>query len=632
MPGPRRRSLSLLLALVGVASCRSGPEVAGGAAGGVDQGTATSVAVTERPELDWWRQSMDSREQRIGWFRDARFGMFVHWGVYSGLGGVWEGTPVKGYAEHIQRIMKIPGPVYQEKVAGQFNPRDFNADEWIGAAKHAGMRYFIITSKHHDGFAMFDSNVSDYNVVKATPWHHDPMRDLREAARRQGVHFGFYYSAAWDWQAAGGPGEAWGYPRAQERSFETDAEWLKTHPAEEARIKRYVDGKAIPQVRELIAKYDPDIIWFDTPSFLPLTENLRILRAAREAKPTLVVNGRVTQGAPGGPKARFGDYLSTTDKPAEFPPNDGDWEAIPTTNESYGWHKMDSSHKPPEHFIQLLAKAAARGGNVLLNIGPMGNGKMDPKDLKILDGVGAWMKVNEASIRGTDRTPLAVQAWGESTRKGSTLYLHVLNWPSKGRIVVGGLKSKVKGATLLADPRHAPLKVERAGDLDVVVQGPAQAPDQTDTVIALDVDGEVVTDRPRLIGNDVAVDILRAFDAHLANGLSFGAGKLRDSYVLGWDRPDEDVSWLVRLREPATYEVAIAYDSDPKSVGGTYVVRVGGQQLTGTVGPTPTEPVVLGKVTVEPGKFEIVVTPTKIVGGELMRLRGITLTPVAAKS
>jgi alpha-L-fucosidase len=616
----------LLLALAGSLSCKSGPEVAPSATAG--EAAPAPAPPTERPDLDWWRQSMEGRDQRLAWFHQARFGMFVHWGVYSGLGGVWEGTPVKGYAEHIQRIDKIPGPVYRDKVVAQFNPKDFNADQWIATAKQAGMRYFIITSKHHDGFAMFDSDVSDYNIVKATPWKHDPMRDLRDACKRQGVHFGFYYSHAWDWEAAGEPGGTWGYPRGAERTVEADQQWIFEHPAEAARIKRYVDGKAIPQIKELIAKYDPDIMWFDTPGFLPLTENLRVLKAAREAKPTLVVSGRITQGAPGGPKARFGDYLSTTDKPAEFPPNDGDWEAIPTTNESYGWHKMDQSHKPPEHFIQLLAKAAARGGNVLLNIGPMGNGKMDPKDLKILEGIGAWMKGNEVSIRNTERTPLAPQAWGESTRKGNTLYLHVLDWPIKGRIVVGGLKSKVVKATLLADPKQAPLKIDRLGDLDVLVQGPAEAPDAADTVVALEVEGDVVTDRPRLIGSDVPVDVLRAFDGHLTGGLSFGSGKVRDAYVLGWDRPDEEVSWLVRLREPTTYEVAIAYDADPKAAGGTYVVKLGGKQLEGTVGPTPTAPIVLGKVTLEPGKFEIVVTPTKIVGGELVKLRGLTLTPV----
>jgi alpha-L-fucosidase len=575
--------------------------------------------VQELADMDWWRQSQETLDQRIGWFREARFGMFVHWGVYSTLGGVWENEPVKGYAEHIQRIKKIAGPVYKEKVVAQFNPTEFNADEWISTAKRAGMGYFIITSKHHDGFAMFNSDVSEYNVVKATPWKRDPMIELRDACKRQGVHFGFYYSHAWDWEAAGGPGEGWGYKRSQgERSLEEDNKFFTEDPQAAAKVRAYVDGKAIPQIKELIAKYDPDIMWFDTPSFLPLAENMRILKAAREAKPTLVVSGRITQGAPGGPRARFGDYLSTTDKPAEFPPN-----------ESYGWHKMDNAHKPPEHFIQLLAKAAARGGNVLLNIGPMGTGKFDPKDVKILDGVAAWFKGNGDSIRGTQRTPLPVQAWGESTRKGNTLFLHVLSWPKKGHIVVGGLKSKVKQAYVLADPKKTPLEVERAGDLDVIVQGPATAPDTADTVIALELEGEPATDRARLLSTEVPVDTLRAFDGILGGGLSYGAGKSKDAYVLGWTKPDDAVSWLVRVREPATFEVGISYDADAKWAGNTFNVKVGQKTLPGTTAETPASHI-LGKVTVEPGqKIEIAVEPTKIAPGtELLRLRALTLTPV----
>jgi alpha-L-fucosidase len=621
-----KRSSTMGLCLLALSACKSG---GGGNLAALPPGQSAGP-VQELADMDWWRQSQDTLDQRIGWFREARFGMFVHWGVYSTLGGVWEGQPVKGYAEHIQRIKKIPGPVYREKVVTQFNPTEFNADEWIATAKRAGMGYFIITAKHHDGFAMYDSGVTDFNVVKATPWKRDPMRELKDACKKHGVHFGFYYSHAYDWDAAGGGGEGWGYKRSQgERTLEEDNKFFQDNPTAAAKARQYVDSKAIPQIRELIAKYDPEIMWFDTPSHLPLAENLRILKAAREAKPGLLVSGRITQGAPGGPKARFGDYLSTTDKPAEFPPNDGEWEAIPTTNESYGWHKMDDTHKPPEHFIQLLAKAAARGGNVLLNIGPMGTGKFDPKDVKILDGVAAWFKSNGESIRGSSRTMLPVQAWGESTRRGNTLYLHVLSWPRKGHIVVGGLKSKVKQAYLLADAKKAPLEVERAGELDVIVQGPATAPDAADTVIALELEGDPSVDRARLLSTEVAVDTLRAFDGMLGGNLSYGTGKSRDAYVLGWTKPDDAVSWLTRVREPATFDVGISYDADAKSAGNTFTVKLGTKSLTGTVAPTPAAPVSLGKISLEPGKMEIAVEPGKIAAGtELLRLRALTLTPV----
>jgi alpha-L-fucosidase len=615
---------------------------------------ASAVPLQDAPEMDWWRRSMETRDQRMTWYREARFGMFVHWGAYSHVGGIWQGKPVEGYAEHLMRKMKIPTAEYREKLVAAFNPTEFNADEWISLAKRAGMAYFIITSKHHDGFAMFDSDVSDYNVVKASAWKRDPMKELKAACAKHGIKFGFYYSQAWEWHHPDSPGNDWehGNPGGDKRI--SGQKWWENDPKFRTRVRTYVDGKVIPQLRELIAKYDPDIIWFDTPSRLPPEENLRVLKAVREAKPTLVVNSRICQSVPGGPPANFGDYRSTTDKPAEFPPQprwdvggsaaavpsrgDGDplrvpgkmidWEAIPTTNESYGWHQGDTSHKPPGHFIELLAKAAARGGNVLLNVGPMGNGKIDPRDVAILEGVGAWMKANGESIRGTQASPLPVQAWGESSRRDNSLYLHVLSWPRKGRIVVGGLKSPVKRAYLLADPRRTPLNARRAGELDLIVQGPAKAPHPTDSVVVLELDGEVATDPVRLLSSEVPVDTLRAFDGKLQGGLEYGAGKARDAHVLNWTRTSDSVRWPVRLREAASYEVAIVYDVEtPGSAGGTFAVKLGDKTLTGTVAPAQ-GPVALGRVTLPPGSFEIAVEATKIQGGELFRLRGLTLTAV----
>ena len=603
VPLPLIRLLVLVLTsgALHLAGCRAGVPAAGG-------------ATARRPDMEWWRRSMETREQRMGWFREARFGMFVHWGVYSHAGGVWEGKPVSGYAEHLMRKVKMSPADYRARVAALFAPGEFDADQWIATARRAGMGYFVITAKHHDGFAMWDSAVSGLDVIEATPWKRDPLRELREACQRHGVRFGVYYSHARDW--ADGPRE----------------DWQGTRPAPPAGATSYVDAKAIPQVRELVARYDPDLIWFDTPEKLPAEENLRILRAAREAKPTVVVNGRAVQVTPDGPPARYGDYLSTTDKPAEFPPHPGDWEAIPTTNESYGWHRMDLSHKPAAHFIGLLAKAAARGGNVLLNIGPMGNGRFDPRDQTILDGIAAWMKANGASIRGTTRAPLPVQAWGESTRRGSTVYLHVLSWPRRGRLVVGGLKSPVKQAYLLADPRRAPLEVERLSERDLVIEVPRAAPDAADTVIAVEVAGtEPAVDPVRLLGGaEVAAETLRAFDGQLrGGGLGYGKGKAQDAHVLGWSTGSASVRWPVRARESTTYDVAVVYDAEPKSAGGAFVVRVGKHDLEGKVegGSMLTRP--LGRATVEAGELELAVEGREIVGGELFRLRGLVLTAVA---
>jgi alpha-L-fucosidase 2 len=348
----------------------------------------------DRPDMAWWRASMDSLDRRLGWWRDARFGMFIHWGVYSQLAGVWDSTPVRGYAEHIQRIRKIPSATYREQAVSKFNPTRFDADEWVNLARRAGMRYMIITAKHHDGFAMYDSKVTDYDIVDGTPYKRDPLRELRDAAKRRGVRFGFYYSHAFDWGDPEAPGNDWEFENPGGDRNLYGREWWVNHPQLLANARRYVDRKAIPQILELIKNYDPDILWFDTPQKLPPEENLRILRAAREAKPTIVINGRPVQAFPGAPEARFGDYASTADRPAELTRHDGDWEAIPTTNESYGYHRMDLAHKPPEHFVLLLAKAAARGVILLMKIGPMGDGRLDAKDSSILEGFGAWLEVN----------------------------------------------------------------------------------------------------------------------------------------------------------------------------------------------------------------------------------------------
>ena len=580
-----------------------------------------SIPSKESPEMAWWRQSMESHDARMQWWRAARFGMFVHWGVYSGLGGTWQGHQVKGYAEHIQRILRIPIPVYREQVAGKFNPTEFNADDWVRAAKEAGMGYFIITAKHHDGFAMYDSKVSGYNVVKATPFKRDPMKELKAACQKYGLKFGFYYSQAFDWGDANAPGNDWDYANpGGDRLLHGGKNWWESSPELLPKARKYVEEKAIPQLLELIRHYDPDILWFDTAGKLPESENLRIMKAVRQAKPGIVINGRLVRSC--------GDYVSTADRPAEFAPHEGDWEGIPTTNESYGWNQNDRSHKPPGHFIRLLAKAAARGGNLLMNIGPMGNGKFDPADAAILQGIGQWWRVNGEAIRGTTRTPLPMQAWGESARKGNTLYLHVFEWPRDGQLVLGGLKSPVKRAYLLADRTCAPLKSERLNPLDVRLIVPSAAPDKADSVVVVECAGEVATDSRRLLLPTAPSDTLRAFDGQRhGRTLRFGAGKARDAYVENWSEPKDFMAWPARLDQPARYEVLAVYDAEADSAGGTYTVKLGKASLSGTVSEGTNLHVSLGQVQLEPGPLDIEVAPHGIKGAELMRLKALVLKP-----
>jgi alpha-L-fucosidase len=595
------------------------------------------LPVHERPEHEWWRKSMETRGQRLGWWREARFGMFIHWGVYSHLAGVWEGTPVTGYAEHIQRIRRIPIPVYRERVVAAFNPTRFDADEWIRTAKRAGMGYFIITAKHHDGFAMYDSDVSDYDVMAATPWHRDPMRELRDAARRHGVRFGFYYSHAFDWGEANGAGNDWDFQNpGGDLNLHGGRDWWLTAPELLPKIRQYVDRKAIPQVQELIRKYDPDIMWFDTPHKLPPEENLRILRAAREAGPHVVINGRAVQPLSGGPEARFGDYASTADRPAELIPHAGDWEAIPTTNESYGYHRMDRSHKPPEHFVQLLAKAAARGGNLLLNIGPMGDGRFDPRDVAILDGIARWMEVNGAAIHGTTRTPLPVQVWGQSTLAGARLYLHVFDWPNDGRLYVAGLASDVRSAHLLAQPHAPELPVRRVNAFDVEIQVPSTAPDPWNSVVVLDLFVPIETNPAFFLPATGGPFYLHVFDGQLVRpGIGYADGKRDRDVTVNWNRVDSGVDWSVRLATPARYRVALNYATASTEQTGAFEIAFGNQKVAGRVQPTATPTTFvthdLGVVLLDAGELTVSVRAKEIAGGELMRLRRVELTPVGAR-
>jgi alpha-L-fucosidase len=574
----------------------------------------------------WLKAAQATRNQRLAWWREARFGGFIHWGVYSGPGGEWNGKPFKGYAEHLMRIQKIPLAEYKAKVVAPFNPTKFNAEDWVSLIKGAGMGYLIITAKHHDGFAMWPSKVSKYNIRDATKFTRDPMRELADACRRNGIRFGFYYSHAFDWEDPDAPGNDWDYDNpGGDRKLHGDTRWYDLHPELLEKARRYVDRKAIPQVRELIAMYHPDILWFDTPQKLPVSEQLRVVAAVREADPGIVINGRAARTG----DRQFDDYENTGDRAAEFRPPAGDWEAIPTTNESYGWHQFDNSHKSPEFFVRLLAKAAARGGNLLLNIGPMGNGEIDPKDDAILRGIGRWMGPNARSIRGTQRTTLATQAWGESTRRMNTFYLHVFDWPKDRKLIVGGVDGDIGRVFLLSG--GAPLRAERINLSDIAITLPENPPDAADSVVVLEMIGNVDGDPVRLLST-TQDNVLGTFDARVSAGLRFTDGKAPHAYVYEWTRPDQSVTWPARLNAGAEFEVVARYSTGTPDVHGRFAIEVGKQRVEAEVEPTAKDTeareVRLGTVRVPAGQADVRVVPAKIEGGESIRLFSIRLKPL----
>jgi alpha-L-fucosidase len=576
----------------------------------------------------WWTKSMRTSEKRIEWWQDARFGMFVHWGIYSLPGGEWKGKQVDGYAEHLMRKEKIYRADYLD-LAHQFNPVNFNADEWISTAKKAGMRYFVITAKHHDGFAMYDSKVSDFTITKQSPFKRDPLAELAQACKKQGIKFGFYYSHAFDWEHPDAPGNDWEYhnPGGDSLLF-GGRNWFDFHPELLPKAIKYVDEKAIPQIKELLLTYHPDIIWFDTPHKLPLSENLRILKAIRETDPNVVVNGRLARTS----NYLFGDYLNTGDRPAEFRPVVGNWEGIPTTNESYGYSKFDMSHKSGGFFIQLLAKAASRGGNTLMNIGPMGNGAFDPKDVAILKIIGNWMDVNSESIYGTNRSPLALQNWGVCTQRNDKLYLHVFDYPTNGNLIIGGLKSNIKNAYLLSDKSKKPLQIKRINPLDVSLKLPIIAPDKVNSVVVLETVTPIVADSVRLLSEN-SPNRLLVFDAEtIGKGFGYGDGKINRYNVSGWKKIDQKLRWKLRLNKPTNFTMSLKYIGSKSSEGAFKITsgqsiskeyNVVAQKKEGEIITLDLEIMKL------PGGTEnLVIEPVKITKSDLMQMLEMTLTPV----
>lgn len=590
----------------------------------------------------FWQDSMQTLESRLAWWRDARFGMFIHWGVYSTAGGIWKDNPPVGYGEHLMRACRIPKAEYVEELVKPFSANAFDADAWAEAALQAGMKYMIITAKHHDGFAMYPSDVYPYDI-RMTGCKVDPMALLKQACAKRGLKFGFYYSHAFDWEHPDAPGNDWEYdnPGGDKNLHANPGElWFTSHPELIEKAARYVDEKAIPQILELIDNYHPDILWFDTPHKLPTSENLRILQAIRKADERIIVNSRIIN-CPDKSYREFADYLNTADRPAELFPTVGDWEAIPTTNESYGYSQFDHSHKPASHFIRLLAKIAARGGNMLMNIGPKGDGTFDAPDTEILRGIGDWLKQNGESIYATRRSPLFPQAWGETTLRGNTLYLHIFEIPENHDVILSGLGNAIKHASLLADGREVP--VRRLNYYDHALQLPDSGFDTADTVVKVEFDGEIVAKQEFFLPPHQSFR-LRSFDAAVSAGLRYGDGKRTRDYVWNWKNPAQFVTWNLRLPHAMLVQIDVSYlayhspdvcDTSNMAVthdaGGAYLLYAGDEIFHAPVrrsADTTTPTVDSFTVSLPAGETTLQVRAETLTGRELMKLYGVTVTPL----
>ena len=421
------------------------------------------------------------RDRRMRWWREARFGMFIHWGLYAVLAGEYNGKRSDRIGEWIMEWANIPRADY-EKFAGQFNPVKFNAAEWVRIAKDAGMKYIVITSKHHDGFAMYGSQVSKYNIVDATPYHRDPIKELAAEAKRQGLKFCFYYSIL-DWHFPSAYVDAPGKdPTAGNRT-------TKLRPGGKEGYVKYMKE----QLRELITTYDPGVLWFDGEwqDWWTEADGKDLYQYVRSLKPDIIVDNRVGKGRQGmqGMSKTDQEYAGDFGTPEQEIPANGlpgvDWESCMTMNTTWGYKVYDDKWKAPEVIVRNLIDIASKGGNYLLNVGPTAEGLIPAPSIDRLAAVGAWMKINGESIYGTTASPFSTQlTFGRATSKPGRIYLHVFDWPADGNLHVPAWRKTVKKAYLLAS-RKSPLQFTQDSD-GVIVQLPSQATDPIATVVVLE--------------------------------------------------------------------------------------------------------------------------------------------------
>jgi alpha-L-fucosidase len=439
-------------------------------------------------------QQKRSSEDRLAWWHEARFGMFINWGVHSLYGGIYKGHgQARGGAEWIMNRCKIPVTEYRE-MARQFNPVNYDPDGWVKMAKDAGMKYLVISMKHHDGFVLFDSKAGNWDVVDATPYGKDLLKPLAEACKKQGLKLGIYYSQAVDWTNPGGAAarrlmkEGWPNPdsaRIDQYTKEHDGHW---DPIQEtATFDEYVDRVAVPQVREILTNYgEIAILWWDYGTQMKSREGAAKLDKLLALQPNIITNDRLHPDFPGDTKTPEQAI------PEQSTVDGQNWETCMTMNGSWGYRKSDHNWKSSETLIRNLVKISSRGGNYLLNIGPKPDGSFPDENVQRLKEIGRWMGINGEAIYGTLASPLQKIPWGECTKKelknNTILYLSVFDWPKDGVLLVPGLENKIISAKLLATGTQ----VQTSGCANgLKINVPVNAPDPVVSVIRLEVKGKI---------------------------------------------------------------------------------------------------------------------------------------------
>ncbi len=438
-------------------------------------------------------ESPAAKEHRLEWFRHDKFGLFIHWGLYSIPAGYWKGQRSPGIGEWIMNRMKIPVTEY-EQLATQFNPVKFDADAWAQLAVDAGMKYVVITSKHHDGFALFKSAASKYNVVDATPFKRDIIKELSAACAKRGLRFGVYYSQSQDWHERGGTGNNWDFP--DNPTKDRDGSYDK-----------YLQEKAEPQLRELLTNYGPIcLVWFDTPQLMTGDRPARLTIIVRTLQPSTLIDGRL---------GKVGDYQSTGDNTIPAKASDEAWEVPATLNHTWGYRTDDHNWKSPGELIFKLVDIVSKGGNYLLNVGPTSEGVIPQPSQDNLREVGRWLKVNGDAIYGASRSPFG-EEFGEyasalKDNAGKPVFLSFTDWrctakPGKlyftlfkaerdraGAVFnLPAFKNTITAVYALTDTKRVPLKVQTAADGRRFINPERYVNDSMGTVYVVEFEGDKI--------------------------------------------------------------------------------------------------------------------------------------------
>jgi alpha-L-fucosidase len=577
-------------------------------------GAAESVASVDETPAE--------RGARMEWWREARFGMFIHWGLYSVAAGEWQGKLITGAGEWLMNDLQVPVSQYARLIP-QFNPEKFDAREWVRIANAAGMKYIVITTKHHDGFGLFRSSLTDW-CLKSTPCKREPLKELAQACQEQGIKLGFYHSIM-DWH----------HPDYLPRKPWND---LVTGPPDFDQYVAYLKG----QLKEVLTGYGPiSVLWFDGQweNTWTYERGADLYNYVRGLQPNIIINNRVgTEQALQAGQRHFGDYRTPEQS---IPPNglgpDVDWETCMTMNNTWGFKKGDHDWKSAQTLVRNLIDCASKGGNYLLNVGPTGEGLIPEASVERLKEIGEWMRINGQSIYQTTASPFKRSlGWGRCTAKVSgdaaTLYIHVFDWPADGELLLPGLQNSCQSAWLLADSGKTPLHTE-TGENGLTLVLPKSAPDSIASTIAVQLRGAPNLQPIILLQKRDGSLLLPASDARLHGAtFQYESGGLLDN-IGYWTTPEDWADWEFKLTRPGKFTVSATIAA---LASGSFEVSVAGQTLRcaapATGSYTSFKPIKLGTIEVTSGgKAVLTVRPIRE-GWQPMNLKAIHLDPAPTNS